>query len=141
MFILSFDFGLKYLGVAIGQLFTCTSAPLFSILITNFDIKYLDIYSILNIWKPKYIIIGYPISDFYDNSELLDRIDLFAFKIRCFYNGHVIFVDENLSSWKARRILNAKKSKDFFTINALSASVLIEQWFLDNGFLKIYEEL
>jgi RNase H-fold protein (predicted Holliday junction resolvase) len=76
-------------------------------------------------------------SECYDNSQLLDIIDLFAFKIRCFYNGHVVFVDENLSSWKARRILNVKKNKDFFAINALSATILIEQWFFDSGFLNV----
>jgi hypothetical protein len=42
-----------------------------------------------------------------------------------------------LSSWKARRILNVKKSKDFFAINALSATILIEQWFFDSGFLNV----
>jgi putative Holliday junction resolvase len=109
LFILSFDFGLKYLGIAIGQMFTCSASPLYSILISNLEIKYVDIFLLLNFWKPKYVIIGYPISDFYDNSRLLDKIDFFAFKIRCFYNGHVIFIDENLSSWKARRILNFKK--------------------------------
>lgn len=137
MFILGFDFGMRYVGVAVGEMLTFNTSPLFSILINKLDIKYFDIFSILNFWNPNFIIIGYPMSECYDNSQLLDKIDLFAFKIRCFYNGHVIFVDENLSSWKARRILNFKKNKDFFTINALSATILVEQWFFDNGFLNV----
>lgn len=134
MFVLGFDFGIRYIGVAIGEVFTYNTSPLFSVLINNLEIKYNDIFCILDFWKPVHIVIGYPISECYDNSKLLDKIDLFAFKIRCFYNGHVIFVDENLSSWKARRTLNFKKNKDFFTINALSATILIEQCFLDNVF-------
>lgn len=134
MFVLGFDFGIKYIGVAIGDFFTYNTSPLFSVIINDSKIDYNDIFYILDFWQPLYIVIGYPLSEFYDNSMLLNRIDLFAFKIRCFYNGHVIFVDENLSSWKARRILNFKKNKNFFTINALSAAILIEQCFLDNLF-------
>lgn len=132
MFVLSFDFGIKYIGIAVGEMLTFKISPLYSISVYKSDIKYLEIFSILDNWKPKYVIIGYPISEIYDNSMLLDHIDLFAFKIRCFYNENVIFVDENLSSWKARRILN--KNKDFLTLNSLSATILIQQWFLDNGF-------
>jgi len=134
---LGFDFGMRYVGVAIGEMLTFNTSPLFSILINKLDVKYFDIFSILKFWKPKFIIICYSISECYDNSQLLDKIDLFAFKIRCFYNGHVVFVDENLSSWKARRILNVKKNKNFFAINALSATILIEQWFFDSGFLNV----
>ncbi|HIH2763743.1 MAG TPA: Holliday junction resolvase RuvX [Candidatus Azoamicus sp.] len=134
MFVLGFDFGIKYIGVAIGDFFTYNTSPLFSVVINDSKIDYNDIFYILDFWQPLYIVIGYPLSEFYDNSMLLNRIDLFAFKIRCFYNGHVIFVDENLSSWKARRILNLKKNRNFFTINALSAAILIEQCFLDNLF-------
>lgn len=134
MFVLGFDFGIKYIGVAIGDFFTYNTSPLFSVIINDSKIDYNDIFYILDFWQPLYIVIGYPLSECYDNSILLNKIDLFAFKIRCFYNGHVIFVDENLSSWKARRILNFKKNKNFFTINALSAAILIEQCFLDNIF-------
>ncbi len=135
MFVLSFDFGTRYIGVAVGEMLTFKIFPVYSILTFKMHIRYFEVFSILNNWKPKYIIIGYPINEIYDNSKLLDIIDLFAFKIRCFYNENVIFVDENLSSWKARRILN--KNKDFLTINSLSATILIQQWFLDNDFKNL----
>jgi len=135
LFVLSFDFGTRYIGVAVGEMLTFKIFPVYSILTFKMHIRYFEVFSILNNWKPKYIIIGYPINEIYDNSKLLDIIDLFAFKIRCFYNENVIFVDENLSSWKARRILN--KNKDFLTINSLSATILIQQWFLDNDFKNL----
>jgi len=135
LFVLSFDFGTRYIGVAVGEMLTFKIFPVYSILTFKMHIRYFEVFSILNNWKPKYIIIGYPINEIYDNSKLLDIIDLFAFKIRCFYNENVIFVDENLSSWKARRILN--KNKDFLTINSLSATILIQQWFLDNDFQNL----
>lgn len=134
LFILGFDFGIRYLGVAVGQFLTRTSSPLCSILLNNLNFKYAEIYSLLHFWNPKFIIIGYPISEFYDNSILLNKIDFFVFKLRRINFYNIFFINENLSSWQARRmsIFNFKSCKDFYYINALSASVLLDQWFLEN---------
>lgn len=136
MFVLGFDFGFKYIGVAIGQLLTCTASPLFSILVKKMDFEVQHVLNVFDLWHPTYVIIGYPISDQYDNSIILDKIDFFVFKFRSIRFVPIIFVNENLSTWYARRLMFVKKSNfsnnDFFNINALSAVILIEQWFLDN---------
>lgn len=135
MFVLGFDFGIKYFGVAVGQFLTFTASPLYSILIANLRFKKSYVFSIISFWKPKYIIIGYPISDIYNNSFILDRIDYFTYLLRCNFFCKIIFINENLSTWYARRtyILENKYFDDkFLTINALSAAILIEQWFSDN---------
>lgn len=141
MFVLGFDFGIRYFGVAVGQFFTLTSSPLFSILIEKTDFLYFDVFSVLYFWKPKYVIVGYPISDFYDNSFILDKIDSFVFILRSNFSFPVFLVNESLSTWKARRLILINKFTTnnrgiiFFSLNAFSAAILVEQWLYDNMFL------
>lgn len=137
MFILSFDFGQKYIGVAVGQYLTFTSRPLFSVLFSEFFSFYEELFSIILFWKPKYILVGYPISDIYDNSFILDKIDHFVYLLRLNFFCDIFFINENLSTWFFKKKLifyKNKINKSLFALNAYSAKLLIEQWFNDNFF-------
>lgn len=137
MFVLGFDFGVNYVGVAIGQSLTCSASPLFSIFVKSMCIRNYYVLSILEFWKPKCIIIGYPISDLHDNSFLLDKIDSFVFDLRSSFSLPIFLINENLSTWYARRLflINNNKQKQcvFFSVNAFSAVVLVEQWLFDKS--------
>lgn len=136
LFVLFFDFGVKYFGVAVGQFLTYTVSPLCSILNDNLNYSNCYILSVIKFWNPKYVVFGYPISEYYNNSLILDKIDFLVFFLRCNFCCEIIFVNENLSTWSVRRnyILKEHSIKTFLTINALSAVILGEQWFSDNFF-------
>ncbi len=140
LFVLGFDFGVNYVGVAVGQFLTCSASPLFSIFVKENYIRNYYIASILEFWSPQCIVIGYPISDLYDNSFLLDKIDNFAFDLRLSFLIPVIFVNENLSTWQARRVFLIDRNKNdrtvFFSVNACSAVILVEQWLFDQSVMQ-----
>ena len=62
MQIVSFDFGTKKIGVAVGQTETGTSSPFEIIFNKNNAINWAGIESVLNEWKPKLILVGKPLN-------------------------------------------------------------------------------
>lgn len=137
MFILSFDFGIKYIGVAIGQKITKTARPLTSIFVNSKKNKWKTVFECIDIWSPSIIVVGYPYSDVFCNDFLLKEVNKFISDLSSRYSVPIFIVDEGLSTWKAKKnfFLFRNKRKDYFSsVNAMSASILLEQWFSDNEF-------
>ena len=59
--ILGFDFGTKYIGVAIGQTTTHTARPLTCLKVKNQHINWQDIDQLIKSWNPGQLIVGIPI--------------------------------------------------------------------------------
>ena len=62
MQIVSFDYGLKKIGVAVGQTKTRTSSPLDIIFNKNNKINWNSIQSIVSEWRPELILVGKPLN-------------------------------------------------------------------------------
>ena len=71
MQIVSFDYGLKKIGVAVGQTKTRTSSPLDIIFNKNNKINWNSIQSIVSEWRPELILVGKPLNMDGTNSCLL----------------------------------------------------------------------
>lgn len=136
MLVLGFDFGIKYIGVAVGQTITKTATPVTSICVDNKNInKWSNVFKCIYDWSPSVIIVGYPLNDNFDNSFILKSINVFINDIKLKFNIPVYIVDENLSTWEAKKLIFYKKKKKcFFSINAMSAAILVEQWLFDVDF-------
>ena len=76
--ILSFDFGERRVGVAIGNNITNNIHPLETIEASKKIDRYSKIESLLETWKPTQLIVGYPLND--DGSQ--SRMSCFSKKIR-----------------------------------------------------------
>jgi len=138
LFVIGFDFGIKYIGVAIGQKITKTVTPLASILVTNKKEKWKLIFECINTWSPSEIIVGYPFDSGFSNNDILKELDNFINYLTIKCRSPIFLVDENLSTWNAKKNIffskNKKNKKYFFSVNAMSAVILLEQWFFDNRF-------
>ena len=62
MQIVSFDFGTKKIGIAVGQTETKTSSPLEIIFNKNNVINWKKIESIIHEWKPDLLLVGKPLN-------------------------------------------------------------------------------
>lgn len=134
MFILGFDFGLKYIGVALGQSITKTSSPLDTIIVKNEKYKWKIINNIILNWRPLAIIIGKPSITDHNNFKFVLEIDKFSRRLECKFNIPIYFVDETLSTWEAKSCFISKKNKNYFKkINAISAAIIVEQWFFEDN--------
>jgi len=130
--VIGFDFGKKYIGVAVGQELTGTASPLGSIKakegIPNWD----SLGAYLKEWLPDFIVVGLPLN--MDGSEQQLTLDAkkFGNRIAGRYGIKVEFQDERLTTADAKERLfaqggyrNLKKDN----IDAESAALIIESFF------------
>ena len=129
MQIVSFDFGVKKIGVAVGQTKTRTSSPLDIIFNKNNKINWNSIQSIVEEWRPELILVGKPLNMDGTDSEIMKKVDAFYKKLESLYDAKFEYVDERLTTFEARDIL---KENNVETVDANAAKILIDNWFNRN---------
>lgn len=130
--VLGFDFGKKYIGVAIGQELTGSASPLGSVK-ANDGIPHWDsMAKFINEWQPDFIVVGLPLN--MDGSEQQLTLDAkkFGNRVAGRFGVKVVFQDERLTTATAKEALFAKGGyrnlkKD--NIDAESAKLIIESYF------------
>ena len=125
MQIVAFDFGIKKIGVAVGQTETNTSSPLQIILNKNNMVNWNEINILLDEWKPDLILVGKPLNMDGTDSEIMKKVEKFYQKLKSMYEANYEYVDERLTTFEAREILK-ENEKNFVDANA--AKILIDQW-------------
>jgi putative Holliday junction resolvase len=129
MQIVSFDFGTKKIGVAVGQTETGTSSPLEIIFNKNNTINWAGIELVLNEWKPKLILVGKPLNMDGSDSDIMEKVNIFFKKLEKISKVPCEYVDERLTSFEARQNLSDLKTD---LIDAHAAKILIDHWFNKN---------
>ena len=129
---LGFDFGKKYIGVAVGQELTGSASPLGSVK-ENDGIPHWDnLEKYVKEWQPDAIIVGLPLN--MDGSEQQLTLDAkkFGKRLQGRFGIEVLFQDERLTTADAKAQLfsrggyrNLKKDN----IDAESAKLIIESYF------------
>ena len=130
--ILSFDFGEKRVGVAIGNTITNNIHPLETIETSKKIERYIKIESLLETWKPIQLIVGYPLNDDGSKSRMSSLAKKFGEKLKNKFNIPVHFVDERFSSSEAELRLkalekNLKKRKHI--IDQVAAMIILDSYF------------
>ena len=131
---LGIDFGLKKVGISLGQTITCKARPL-SIL-KNDKVFMENICKVIENWQPDVIIIGDPQTT--KNTILTRELDKFSSSLETEYGSKIKIVkfSETLSTEEAKmllkelrknRILNKKKKQ----VDDISACLILESWFND----------
>ncbi|WMC20309.1 MAG: Holliday junction resolvase RuvX [Enterobacteriaceae bacterium PSpyr] len=135
MFI-SFDFGIKKIGISISQKITKTISLLKPLKINNNKINWNKIKYLIKNWNPNLIIIGLPIN--LNNKNLLFLYIILKFSI-IFYNKFnikVLFHNESLSTKEAKYfILIYKKQHKIKNIylDSISSKLILKSWINDNN--------
>lgn len=137
--LLAFDFGLKYIGVAVGQTLTQTASPLTTLRAKAGIPNWQEIAELLKKWQPQALVVGIPLNMDGTEQALTFKARAFANDLEARFHLPVFPVDERLSSWEAKqRIFNSttpKKAKQKLEedIDAIAAVILLEQWLRSEG--------
>ncbi|MFT8229715.1 MAG: Holliday junction resolvase RuvX [Enterobacterales bacterium] len=129
-FFICFDFGIKNIGVAIGQNITYTAQPL-KILFTKNNI-FNEIRNIVKEWQPYAIIVGLPLDINGKDQYLTFKTREFAKNISKIVKIDIYLHDERFSTVEARScIFNIKGYKGLkkYKIDDKSAVLILESWF------------
>ena len=131
------DFGIKKIGIAIGQLITKKASPLKIILNSNNNINWNEINSVLLEWKPDVIVIGYPYTS--KKNKFLLELDKFIENLTNKYGDDIIIIkfSEVLSTEESKTIYSEMRKSTYNTrrkdnLDDLSASIILQSWFNEN---------
>ena len=137
MQILSFDFGTKKIGIAVGQTITQSSSPLTVIFNKENKVNWQEISQIVSEWKPDLLLIGKPLNMDGTDSDIMTLVEKFTNKLAKLTNIKCEYVDERLTSFEARQnfkelMIENNKSIKKEIIDANAAKILIDNWFNQN---------
>lgn len=130
--VIGFDFGKKYIGVAVGQEMTGSASPLGSIKANDGIPNWDSLASYLKEWQPDFIVVGLPLN--MDGSEQQLTLDAkkFGQRVAGRFGLKIEFQDERLTTADAKEQLFSRGGYKNLTkdnIDAESARLIIESFF------------
>lgn len=134
-YLLAFDYGLKWIGCAVGQSLTGSASPLSALRAKDGTPRWEEIEALLNEWQPQQVLIGLPLNMDGSESEMCARARKFGNRIHGRFGVTVSFADERLSSFEAKGELLEQGGGDFKErgVDSLSAVLILESWLRENG--------
>lgn len=130
--ILGFDFGKKYIGVAVGQEITGLTSPLGSVKARDGIPDWDKMTKFMQEWQPDFIVVGLPLNMDGSEQPLTHDAKKFGHRVSGRFGVKVEFQDERLTTATAKEALfaeggyrNLKKDN----IDAASAKLIIESYF------------
>lgn len=121
--LLAFDFGLRNIGVAVGQKSTGLSSPLCVLPAKEGKPDWEKVKKLIDEWQPGALLVGLPLNMDDSEGEMCQKARKFAKRLQGRFGLPVQMIDERLSSFAARNS-SAQKGR----IDAEAASLLILRW-------------
>jgi putative Holliday junction resolvase len=118
--VLAFDFGLKRIGVAVGEPELRTAHPLRAV--SDFS----EIQKLVEEWKPASLVVGLPTSAKGEPHKMTRQAEDFARRLERRFKLPVARVDERYTSVEAEHRLRGVKKK---AIDSVAAQLILEQYF------------
>jgi putative Holliday junction resolvase len=120
--ILGFDFGLKRIGVAVGNTILRQAQPLAIISAETNDAKFAAVAELLREWQPSLCVVGLPSHPDGAPHEMTQRCRRFANQLQGRYGVATALVDERYSS-----AVLAKRQGE--RIDDQAAAIILQQYF------------
>jgi putative Holliday junction resolvase len=122
--VMSFDFGLKRIGVAVGNLLIKQAQPLTIIDAATNAAKFTAIGTLIEEWQPSSIVVGLPLHPDGAEHEMTSKAVRFGNQLHGRFQLEVEWVDERYSSAVLEGDAQMQDNLD-----AHSAALLLEQYF------------
>jgi putative Holliday junction resolvase len=120
--ILAFDFGLKRIGVAVGEPELGTAHPLPAIA------QFSQVQELINEWQPARLVVGLPTSVQGEAHAMTRQAEDFARRLERRFRLPVARVDERFTSVEAHsKLRGTRPSKK--QIDSVAAQLILEQYF------------
>ncbi|MCH8228503.1 MAG: Holliday junction resolvase RuvX [Proteobacteria bacterium] len=132
-YILGFDFGLRRIGVAVGQFTTMTATRLETVGHGK-TLDWAVIDHLVREWQPALLLVGLPLAINGDETDMSRAARKFGARLHDRYSLDVSFADERLSSRAAQsrfaelRAQGNLKKKHARQLDAMAAQIILESW-------------
>lgn len=123
--LLAFDFGLKMIGVAVGQSVTGSATPLPPIAARNGLPEWSVIGALIREWRVNQLVIGLPLNMDDTESDMSIRARTFARELADRFGLPVAFADERLTSREAWSLSEGDRARSHGIAAALIAETYL----------------
>ena len=130
--LLAFDFGIKRIGIATGNLLTRTASPLTTLTCRDTP-PWLEIDALIADWRPDVLVVGDPGAD--ADEALSKALAAFVTTLKVRYPIAVERADERFTSAAASSSLRADRRKGIYNrrlrrgdVDSRAACLIAEQW-------------
>jgi len=130
--VLAFDFGLRQIGVAVGNMQLKTSQALAVITAKNGKPEWAAIEKIMSDWKPDLLVVGDPLNMDGSASEMSDRAQKFARRLHGRWGTAIEMADERLSSFEAKQDMRERGHRGDYKdkpVDSYAAELILQSWF------------
>jgi putative Holliday junction resolvase len=130
---LGLDFGLRRIGVSVGQTATGTARPLQVVAHGN-EPDWAELQRLLQEWRPLALVLGLPLGKDGEETGLSSRARAFGEQLQQRFGVAVHYNDERLTSVAAqeqfveRRAGGRARRKDASMLDAMAAAIILENW-------------
>lgn len=131
---LGFDFGLRRIGVAVGQRITATAQPVQTLPAIDGVPDWNAVRTLVGLWQPAALIVGLPLQLDGNEQEISQRARAFGKALTRHCQLPVHYVDERFSSREAeahfvmQRKAGTKRRRDAAALDAVAAAIILENW-------------
>jgi putative Holliday junction resolvase len=124
--VFGFDFGIKRIGIAMGNTLTGQAQPLAVVDAIDNATRFARIGALIAEWKPARLVVGEPLHPDGAEHEMTLRCRRFANQLHGRYDLPVELVDERYSS----AVIPARRGE---IIDAKAAAIILQQYFDDHA--------
>ena len=133
---MAFDFGLRQIGVAMGNSLLGTTRPLPIIKARDGQPEWTALEALIDEWRPDLLVVGDPLNMDGSASELSARADKFARRLHGRLGLEVAMVDERLSSFEAKLDSREQGHRGDYKrqpVDSLAAELILKTWLAENN--------
>ena len=129
--VMAFDYGLRNIGIAIGQNITKSASTFYAIKAKEGVPDWMKLDSIIEEWEPGLFIVGDPFNMDGTKSEFQKKIAKFSTELKKRYEIELHMMDERLTTKEAQERIQNKPDviKDSANKHSISAQIILEDWF------------
>jgi len=128
--LLAFDYGLRKIGVAVGQTVTNTATPLETLRAVENRPDWGGIARLIQAWQPEALVVGLPFDLDDREAEVAPQARRFARQLQGRFGLPVHLADEKLTSREARQ-LGRGRIRNIEQLDAIAAKLILETWLHD----------
>lgn len=146
--LIGFDYGLKRIGLAVGQTITATAYPLAMITVKEQEPNWKEVNTVIQTWQPQALIVGLPQPVDGSENVMTLAVERFCQQLQARYFLPVHTIDERLSSvaaaerisqqnkmnnrkFKGKTLSFHKNLKHKGKLDAVAAQIILETWFAE----------
>lgn len=129
--VIGFDFGSKYIGVAVGHTSPSVAQPLTSLTVKNGELPWKEIAQLLQVWSPNVLVVGIPLNMDGSEQPITHLAHSFLMELKKRFQLPVFPIDERLTTVEARARLFAVggyKALKKKSIDSVAAQLIVEMW-------------